>query len=114
MQKFVYLIKKSDQPMVLLESLSQFMPAITYVPGPHAPGDFAWVFERFLASKSIATTPAMVNWVREHYCARLLTAWSLLTDQQRAEMNYSVGSEFVGPAKALPDSYEKEVRPYCS
>jgi len=119
MQKFVYLIKDSDQPMVLLENLStQFMPAGPHVPGPQAPGDFAWVFARFIASKSIATTPAMVSWVREHYCARLQTAWSVLTDQQRAAMDIdgagALDAGMFPSVRVLPDSYEKEARPYCS
>jgi hypothetical protein len=117
-QKFVYLIKESDQPMVLLENLTQFMPVVTYLPSPSAPSDFAWVFGRFISSKSIATTPAMVNWVREHYCARLQTAWSVLTDQQRAEINIDGDGSFAAgmfaPVRVLPGSYDKEVRPYCS
>jgi hypothetical protein len=112
--KIVYLIKESDQPMVLLERLSDYMPAAPLVAGSNAPGLFYDFYMKFVASKRIATTPQMEAWVREHYCARLKTAWGLLSDRQRAGLNYDDRSKADwSPISLRPDAYEREVRPYC-
>lgn len=113
--KIVYLIKESDQRMVLLERLTDFMPSDPPVAGPHAPFDFWYVYAKFIASKRIASTPKMVIGVREHYCARLQAGWDVLSEQQRAALHSDDQSKADGTLISLrADSYAKEVRPYCS
>lgn len=112
--KIVYLIKERDQPMVLLERLSDFMPVGPFVAGPYAPGVFSDVYMKFIASKRIAATPKMASWVREHYCARLQAGWDVLSGQQRTRLQYDGSSKVDwSPITLRSDSYEREVRPYC-
>lgn len=113
--KIVYLIKKSDQPMVLLERLADFMPVDPPVAGPAAPSAFGAVYKQFIASRGIAATPAMAVWIRAHYCARLQAGWDVLSDRQRAELRSDHTSQVDwAPIALRPDSFAKEVRPYCS
>jgi hypothetical protein len=112
--KIVYLIKESDQPMVLLERLADYTPVAPFVAGPNATYYFYVLYKSFTASRRIAATPKMDAWVREHYCARLNASWRVLSDQQRVGLKEDGHSPIDGsPISMRPDSYEKDVRPYC-
>jgi hypothetical protein len=112
--KIVYLIKESDQPMVLLQRLTDFLSLDPPAAGPYAPNHFFEIYKRFISSRKIARTSKTDMWLREFYCARLNASWQVLTDEQRAALKVNDNSEIDGsPISLRPDSYEKEVRPYC-
>jgi hypothetical protein len=111
--KAVYLIKESDQPMVLLERLADYTPVEPFAAGPNASYYFYLLYKSFIASRRIAATPKMDAWVREHYCARLNASWRVLSDQQRFLREDGHSPIDGSPISLRPDSYEKDVRPYC-
>lgn len=110
----VYLIKERDQPMVLLERLAERVPLGSAKVGPFAPAEFSSVYMLFISSKRIATSPALADWVREKYCARLQAGWDVLTEEQRAGLRYDDSSSIDwSPISLRSDSYKEEVQPSC-
>ncbi len=100
-----WLVADGDQTRLRLEGWLETSRSAPVGPTLSMPGDdYLRVFGPFSQSKQIATRPADVTWVREHYCKRLADLYastSSLGRERLANFSYSV-------------DYETHVRPYCA
>ena len=118
----VYLIKTSDRVLFDLQHLvpstgrTSMQKDGSFVPDPY--GEYQDVYQAFYKAKRIATAPREIAFVHEHFCDRLLSLYSRLSDEQRSSL-----AKYDTPGFSYADKYYRggsyaghasEVVPYCA
>jgi len=118
----VYLIKTSDR---VLFDLQHLVPSTgrmimqkdgSFVPDPY--GEYLDVYQSFYKAKHIAMTPRELAFVHEHFCDRLMSLYSHLSDDERSSLaNYNTPSFSYADKYYRGGSYAdhaSEVEHYCA
>lgn len=115
--QIVYVINKSDLPMLNLGALLREVPVSHHTPVDTGflrnPDAAVWYFGRlyksFAQSRVIADNPALEAWVRKHHCSRLREAYALLSESERGKLDMNLGDEIHMTSRTYKDS----IVPFC-
>ena len=99
--RYAYMVKDSDVAQLRLDKWLQSSNEVRSQ--PKTVYDYSGVFVSFRESTQVAVTPEQVEFVRLHYCDRLLTLYAKVPEVDRAIIREPYYNQ----------DYETQVRPYC-